>query len=139
MTAQAAFEFDGDDDLGVVLVHGFTGTPFEIRPLGELLHRDGFTVHAPLLPGHGTSIDDLDRTTWRDWADAVERAADAMGRRCARVAVVGQSLGGLLRRVRAIPKLGSDLRDRRARAANPTYRAIPVRALGQLLAFMRIV
>jgi carboxylesterase len=48
------------------------------------------------LPGHGTTVDDMERTTWQDWADGVERAFDALRNRCARVAVVGQSLGGLL-------------------------------------------
>jgi carboxylesterase len=181
VTAGAPFELGGGDaeDLGIILVHGFTGTPFEVRYLGERLAREGFAVRAPLLPGHGTTIEELDRTTWSDWVDAVERAADAMRERCARVAVIGQSLGGLLalhlgsrrrdlaaigtlaaplwlpplaarvarstqqgllRGVRAIPKLGgSDVRDRRARAENPCYDAIPTRALGHLLAFMRIV
>jgi carboxylesterase len=182
VAAGAPFELAGDgatvEDLGIVLVHGFTGTPFEMRYLGERLAGQGFPVRAPLLPGHGTTIDELDRTTWSDWADAVERAVDAMGERCARVAVVGQSLGGLLalhlgsrrpdlvaigtlaaplwlpwlaarvaastqrgllRGVRAIPKLGgSDVRDRRVRTENPCYGAIPTRALGHLLAFMRI-
>ena len=173
------FDLVGDDDVGVVLVHGFTGTPYEMRYLGGHLAREGFTVHAPLLPGHGTTISELDRTTWHDWADAVERAVDALRVRCDRTAVVGQSLGGLLalhlasrrldvlavaslaaplwfeglsarvaawtqvgplRRVRAIPKFGgSDVRDRRVRAENPCYRAIPTKALGQLMAFMRIV
>jgi len=173
------FDLVGDDDVGVVLVHGFTGTPYEVRYLGEQLARAGYTVRAPLLPGHGTSLDDLDRMTWRDWTEAVERAVDAMRVRCGRVAVVGQSLGGLLAlhvashrrdvtcvaslaaplwlegfsakvaawtttgplrgRVRVLPKLGgSDVRDRRARADNPCYPAIPTRALAQLLAFMRI-
>jgi len=90
------FDLVGDDEVGVVLVHGFTGTPYEVRYLGVELARDGFTVRAPLLPGHGTSIDDLDRTRWEDWAEAVERAVDALRVRCGRVAVVGQSLGGLL-------------------------------------------
>jgi carboxylesterase len=173
------FDLVGDDDVGVVLVHGFTGTPFEVRYLGEQLAHAGFTVRAPRLPGHGTSIDDLDRTRWEDWAEAVERAVDAMRIRCRRVCVVGQSLGGLLalqlashRRdiaavgslaaplwldglsarvakwtrpdgplhgVRRLPKLGgSDVRDRRARAANPCYDAVPTKALGELLAFMQI-
>ncbi len=189
MTSGAPFELAGDGHdaegagvvhgVGIVLVHGFTGTPFEVRYLGEQLAREGFTVRAPLLPGHGTTIDELDRTTWRDWADAVEAAADDLRGRCAQVAVVGQSLGGLLalhlgsrradltavgslaaplwlpwlsarvaastqrgllRRVRVLPKLGgSDVRDRRVRAENPCYDAFPTRALGQLLAFMRIV
>jgi carboxylesterase len=183
VSAGAPFQLDGDDvtgeGIGIVLVHGFTSTPYEVRYLGEHLAREGFTVRAPLLPGHGATLDELDRTTWHDWADSVEREADAMRRRCARVAVVGQSLGGLLalhlgsrqpdlaaigtlaaplwlpplaariaastqrgllRGLRAIPKFGgSDVRDRRVRAENPCHRAIPTRALGHLLAFMRIV
>ncbi len=90
------FELVGDDDVGVVLVHGFTGTPFEIRYLGDRLAEAGFTVSAPRLPGHGTSVADLDATRWQDWADAVEQSFDALRARCRRVAVVGQSLGGLL-------------------------------------------
>jgi carboxylesterase len=174
------FDLVGDDELGVVLVHGFTGTPYEVGYLGVRLANAGFTVHAPRLPGHGSSIAELDQTTWEDWADAVERALDELRGRCRRVAVVGQSLGGLLalhlashrrevvaaaslaaplwleglsarvarwtrpsgilRRVRAIPKLGgSDVRDRRAKAENPCYPAIPTRALGELLAFMQVV
>ena len=84
-----------DDDIGVVLVHGFTGSPYEVRYLGEQLARAGLAVRAPLLPGHGTSLADLDATSWNDWAEAVERALDSMRVRCARVAVVGQSLGGI--------------------------------------------
>ncbi|MEO8701072.1 MAG: alpha/beta fold hydrolase [Kofleriaceae bacterium] len=91
-----AFDLVGDDDVGVVLVHGFTGTPFEVRYLGEQLARAGYTVSAPLLPGHGTSVDDLDATTWQDWTTHVEQVLDALRVRCRTVAVVGQSLGGLL-------------------------------------------
>ena len=179
MTAGEPFDLVGDDDVGVVLVHGFTGTPYEVRYLGEQLARAGFTVRGPLLPGHGTRIADLDRTTWQDWAEAVERSVDALRVRCGRVAVVGQSLGGLLalhlasrrpdvlavgslaaplwleglsarvaawttsgflRGVRTLPKLGGpDVRDRRAKAENPCYDRFPTRALGELLAFMRVV
>jgi carboxylesterase len=163
---------------GIVLVHGFTGTPYEMRYLGEALARQGFAVRGPRLPGHGTSLEDLDRQTWQDWAGAVDDAYDAMRRRHDLVAVIGQSLGGLLalclgarrtealaigalaaplwlpplaarvaratqrgwlRRVRRLPKLGgSDVRDRRVRAENPAYPAIPTRALGQLLALMEV-
>ena len=92
-----AREFDlGEGDVGVVLVHGFTGTPYEMRFLGEQLADAGFRVHGLRLPGHGTRVRDLDATTWRDWADAVEDAFDALALSCRRVAVVGQSLGGLL-------------------------------------------
>jgi len=96
VAAADAFDLVGDDEIGVVLIHGFTGTPYEVRYLGEQLARAGHTVRAPLLPGHGTSVDDLDRTTWEDWAEHVERAVDSLRVRCRRVALVGQSLGGLL-------------------------------------------
>jgi carboxylesterase len=94
---KAGFDLLGDGgDIGVVLVHGFTGTPYEVRYLGEQLARAGFAVKAPLLPGHGTTMDDLDATTWEDWAESVERALDSMRVRYRHVALVGQSLGGLL-------------------------------------------
>ena len=67
-----------------------------MRYLGAALARTGVTVRGPLLPGHGTSPGDLEQIRWQDWSAAVEREVDTMHRRCRRVAVVGQSLGGLL-------------------------------------------
>ncbi|MBV8759027.1 MAG: alpha/beta fold hydrolase [Deltaproteobacteria bacterium] len=90
------FDLVGDGAIGAVLVHGFTGTPYEMQYLGEQLARAGITVHGLRLPGHGTRVEDLDRTTYRDWADAVEDAFDSLRLMCGQVAVVGQSLGGLL-------------------------------------------
>src|SRR5687768_898804 len=91
----APFDLPGNDR-GVLCVHGFTGTPYEMRYLGQRLHDRGLTVVGPALPGHTTTVEDLDATTWRDWAAAVDEAFDALRARCRRVAVVGQSLGGLL-------------------------------------------
>ena len=90
------FELAGDGDAGVVLVHGFTGTPYEVRYLGEQLAHAGYDVIAPRLAGHGTTVGELARTTWRDWVASVEASVDSLARRCQRVAIVGQSLGGLL-------------------------------------------
>jgi carboxylesterase len=87
---------DGDDTVGVLCVHGFTGTPYEMRFLGERLADAGFHVRGERLPGHGTSTDDLDHTTWQDWVGAVETSFDDLARTFPKVAVVGQSLGGLL-------------------------------------------
>jgi len=92
---RAAFELEGDDR-GVLLIHGFTGTPFEMRFLGERLHGRGMTALGVCLPGHASNARELDRTPWTDWVGHVEHELDRLRARCSRVAVVGQSLGGLL-------------------------------------------
>lgn len=81
---------------GALLVHGLTGAPAEMRYLGKRLHRDGFTVAAPLLAGHGTTTADLLATGWRDWLDAVVAAHDALAREVDEVHVAGICVGGLL-------------------------------------------
>lgn len=81
---------------GVLCIHGFTGTPFEMRYLGRRLSERGLLAVGPALPGHVTTPEALETTTWQDWYGGVERAFDDLRRRCDRVAVVGQSLGGLL-------------------------------------------
>ncbi|MEZ4364936.1 MAG: alpha/beta fold hydrolase [Kofleriaceae bacterium] len=92
---EAPLELPGDDR-GVVVVHGFTSSPQSIAPLARALAARGHTVAAPLLPGHGTSASELAATTRDAWRGAVEAAVDALRARCRVVAVVGQSLGGLL-------------------------------------------
>jgi carboxylesterase len=108
----AAFDLGGDSkdrsDRGVLLVHGFTGTPYEVRPLGERLAALGYTAVGPLLPGHGRTAAELNRTGWPDWLNAAQGELDALRRRCARVAVVGLSLGGLL--ALALARRNRDLR-----------------------------
>ena len=91
----APFDFRGDRR-GVLLLHGFTGTPFEVRPLGERLARRGLTVVGPVVAGHCTSPRSLERTTWRDWEDSAQAALDALRARCDRIVVAGLSMGGLL-------------------------------------------
>jgi carboxylesterase len=81
---------------GCLLLHGFTGSPMEMAPLAEALARDGFTVHAARLAGHGTSPEDLARTTWRDWVASARRALEALRGRCRSVAVAGLSMGGAI-------------------------------------------
>jgi len=90
------FDFDRGSERGVLCLHGFTGTPFEMRPIGERLAGRGFTAVGPLLPGHGRDPATLNATTWRDWTAAVGRELEALRRRCRRVAIAGLSLGGLL-------------------------------------------
>lgn len=81
---------------GVLLIHGFTGAPTEMRPLGEYLHQRGFTVSGPLLPGHGTSVEDLADRKWSEWVMAVETAYRELAAQCKWLAVGGLSLGSLL-------------------------------------------
>lgn len=80
----------------VLLFHGFTATTAEVRPLAEYIHRRGYTVAGPLLPGHGTSIADANRCRWTDWTAAAERAYHELAADCSPVAVGGESMGGLL-------------------------------------------
>jgi carboxylesterase len=89
------FAADGGK-IGVVLSHGFTGTPASVRPWAEYLAAAGYTVRLPLLPGHGTSWRDTNRTRWTDWYAAVEQAYDEVAARCSTVFAGGLSMGGTL-------------------------------------------
>jgi carboxylesterase len=91
----AEFQFEGGRD-GVLLIHGLTGTPTEMRMVGKGLNRAGFTVVGVRLAGHCGSEDDLLATTWEDWYASVEAAADELRGRVDRVFVAGLSMGALL-------------------------------------------
>lgn len=90
-----AFSFAGGP-IGCLLIHGFTGSPAEMRPLGEFLHTKGLTVSAPLLPGHGGHPDDLNHVTWRDWVTTAENALATLAASCKSVFVAGLSMGALI-------------------------------------------
>lgn len=82
---------------GILLIHGFTGTPSELRPMGQFFKEKGYTVHAPLLPGHGTSPEDMEKTTWRDWFQGVLDAYEKMRvQDLDHLFVAGLSMGGCL-------------------------------------------
>lgn len=81
---------------GVVLSHGFTGSPVSMRPWAEHLAAAGYTVRLPRLPGHGTTWQELNRTRWQDWYAAVDAAFRELHERCERVFVGGLSMGGTL-------------------------------------------
>jgi carboxylesterase len=81
---------------GVLVLHGFTGNPQSLRGLAEAFAGAGFTVEIPLLPGHGTSVDDLLTTGWADWSAAAEAAYADLAARCDHVVVAGLSMGGSL-------------------------------------------
>lgn len=83
-------------DIGVLLLHGFTGSPASMTPWGRELAAQGWTVRVPLLPGHGTRWEDMNLTTWEDWYAEAERALRDLQSRCTRVFVMGLSMGGSL-------------------------------------------
>jgi carboxylesterase len=80
----------------VLLVHGFTGTPFEMRLLGEALVDRGYLVYGLKLAGHGVSSDALGLTTYTDWIASVDEALDELKKTNLPICVCGLSLGGLL-------------------------------------------
>lgn len=90
------FEFEGND-IGVLVLHGFTGSPQSVRYLGEELNRRfGFTVVGPRLPGHGTTIEDMMTTGAADWVAEAEKALNDLAARKSKVFVAGLSMGGTI-------------------------------------------
>jgi len=81
---------------GVLLVHGFTGTTAEMRPLAEHLHQEGYTVHAPLLAGHGVTPEEMEKTRYPDWVQSARDGYDWLRERCDRVYLIGHSMGGAI-------------------------------------------
>lgn len=83
-------------DTGVLLIHGFTGSPAELVLLGEFLNRAGFTVLGVRLAGHGTDEEDFIHTNKNDWFDSVLDGYVILHGACKKIFVVGHSMGGLL-------------------------------------------
>jgi carboxylesterase len=127
---------------GVLLSHGYTATTAEVRLLAQHLHEQGYTVSGPLLPGHGTTPDTLNRSRWRDWTQAMAKAYQHIASQCERVFVGGESMGALLALYLAseqpevagilayAPALGvSRLTTLKARLVGPFVRNVPKRTL----------
>ncbi len=81
---------------GALVLHGFTGNPQALRPVAEALAAAGFTVELPLLPGHGTHVEDMLETGWKDWSGAAAEAFAGLEKRCDELVVVGLSAGGAI-------------------------------------------
>ena len=81
------FDFTGNSRHGVLLIHGFTATPGTMLPLGEALAQRGYRVKGILLPGHGTTVDDMERRRWPEWIGAVQEGFDQLSQECERVSV----------------------------------------------------
>lgn len=82
---------------GILLVHGYTGSPYELRDLERSLKEEyGFRVELPTLPGHGTTPDELRKTTPEDWLEAIRQSYRALEAECEQAAILGLSVGGSL-------------------------------------------
>lgn len=90
------FSHDGSSGVGVLVCHGFTGSPHSMRPWAKHLAAQGWSVSLPLLPGHGTHWSEANKTTWRDWYSTIEAAFSELKAKCDKVFVVGLSMGGTL-------------------------------------------
>lgn len=93
ITAWAAQGSGENSKVGIVLVHGFTSTPSVMRPWAQFLNGHGFTVRVPLLPGHGTSIADLEKVNWQQWPEEIERHVNNLLIECEKVFLCGFSMG----------------------------------------------
>ena len=82
--------------VGVLLIHGLAGTPVEMRYVAHGLARAGYTVHCPLIAGHGGSQADIKAATWQDWLQSAELALDELRKECDVVICSGLSTGALL-------------------------------------------
>jgi len=96
MKGAEPFFFKGKNDIGVLVSHGFTGTPQSMRYYGEALHRAGYTVAGPLLKGHGTSPANMAKTTATDWIGSLKDALDQLRPVCKLIFITGLSMGGTL-------------------------------------------
>ena len=88
--------FHDGNSTGVLLIHGFTGSPASMTPWAKAMAQHGWTIRVPRLPGHGSRWQDMNLTTWEDWYSEVERNFQILKASCDHVFVFGLSMGGSL-------------------------------------------
>jgi len=103
----------------VLLMHGFTGSPAHMRPLGEMLNAAGFTVRGIALRGHGTTVQDMMSASWKDWLQDARTACSGLFDSYRYVSVAGLSMGGILSLILAAEHSGT---------ARPLTACIPIEA-----------
>ena len=91
-----SFYFKGDNNKAVLLLHGWTATPYELRRLGTFLNQNGYTAYAPVLRGHGTKPENLAKVRYNDWLNDARGAFEKLKRKHDKVFVIGTSIGGTI-------------------------------------------
>lgn len=89
------FFFQGNE-VGCLLIHGFTSTPAELYELGVRISSVGYTVLGVRLEGHGTTIEDMEKCSYKHWIKSVEDGYKRLKESCSKIYVIGHSMGGLL-------------------------------------------
>ncbi len=85
------------ENTGFLLIHGFTGSPFEMRPIEKALKEKGFSnIRCPVLPGHCESLIAFEKTRFKDWLRGAEEEFKELSSKCDRIILVGLSMGGSL-------------------------------------------
>ncbi len=95
MDLKKSYKLNGNN-IGCLLIHGFTSTPAEMYPLAKVLHDEGYTVNSILLSGHGTNHEELLKVSYIDWYNDVEKAYEELLFECEEIIVIGHSMGALL-------------------------------------------
>ncbi|GER68312.1 carboxylesterase [Weizmannia acidilactici] len=155
------------NQIGILISHGFNGTPQSVRFLGEYMASKGFTVYAPRLKGHGTHCTDMERCTYNDWIQSLEEGYQYLKQHCRDIFIIGQSMGGTLTlnlaeknfdirgivlinaAIKNIPELEKCLTEQRFIEEGPpdikaagvqeiTYEKVPVSSIRELLTVMRV-
>lgn len=91
-----SFQISGSKDSCVILIHGFTATTVEVRPLANELANAGYSVICPLLPGHNTTPEDLNKIKWQEWVSSVDYVLEKAFIDFDNVFIGGESMGGLV-------------------------------------------
>ncbi len=79
---------------GILMIHGFSSSPFECRKLAKYFNRKGYTVYAPLLTGHGTSPEHLAVSKWHQWISDAQNGLSLLEKMCDKIWILGNSMGG---------------------------------------------
>ncbi len=93
---ELSFFMEGSNGKGVLLVHGLTGAPAEMKLVARHLNRRGYSVYAPLLAGHGVDVKTLRGSRWQDWLESVVEASAQLASRTQEVFAAGICVGGKL-------------------------------------------
>jgi len=88
------FFYKKSSEKGILLLHGFSSSPKDLVYLGKYLAKKGITVSAPLLKGHGTCVEQMSLTNYKDWLDDAEKALNVLKKQCKKVYVAGISVQG---------------------------------------------